>query len=237
MSIDTSNSPERATPSETQISDAVVEAAARKLGGIIGYDFDRVGPFNKEGLCSRARDIITDAIAADREERFIEELDEIESPWRKLVESARRQISDLITSREDIKAQLFADRESSRAEIERLKAERDAAECELSDIKTELSTKDTAYIAVVALKSECVSLRAELDEARVVASIAEEATRKALEAIPVAMDSATEKEREACAKFAETYVPYQMPDTMVPYGWAKARWALAAAIRSRGKVQ
>jgi hypothetical protein len=73
------------------------------------------------------------------------------------------------------------------------------------------------------LLSEIARLKAEL-------AAAEEAMRKALVAIPIAMDAAVVREREACAKIAEGFdrnrdwVPGSLYDTL--------RREVAAAIRS-----
>jgi acetate kinase len=86
------------------------------------------------------------------------------------------------------------------------------------------STRLTAELANH--KKEIASLKADL-------AAAEEVARKAVEAIPIAMDAAAEKEREACAKIAEGFernrdwVPGSLYDTL--------RREVAAAIRARGE--
>lgn len=77
-------------------------------------------------------------------------------------------------------------------------------------------------------------LSAELDAARADVATAEDATRKALEAIPIAMDAAVAKEREECAKIAESFL--SVIETNAPDFHDGADWAcdtIAAAIRAR----
>lgn len=74
---------------------------------------------------------------------------------------------------------------------------------------------------------EIASLKADL-------AAAEEATRKALEAIPIAMDAAVEKEREACAKIADKFdltITRRKDDDVISLTHRGIK--LAAAIRAR----
>jgi hypothetical protein len=101
---------------EPQISDAVVEAA-------LEY-FDM---FCHSGRERSMRAAISAAILADREEHSACELCDIESPWRELVASLRKQISEFITQNEGLKALMRFEGSEASKEIARLKAELAAA--------------------------------------------------------------------------------------------------------------
>lgn len=108
----------------------------------------------------------------------------------------------------DFQPAILADREESAKEIAWLKAELAAAHstgfelaAEVNSLKEKLSDANESFTVAYMLgaekaKDEIARLKADL-------AIAETATRKALEAVPIAMTAARNKEREACAQTVE----------------------------------
>lgn len=130
-----------------------------------------------------------------------------------MVPGDRREV--LVCARETISAAIAADREASRAEIERLKAvldfEKRAARAEIDRLTQD---RDSALSSL---------------------SLAEQATRTALESIPIAMTAAQEKEREACIEAVRSEHLQEPTTDASDLSYDAAIRDAISAIRSRGE--
>jgi hypothetical protein len=112
--------------------------------------------------------------------------------------------------------------------IARLTKERD----DYRDLCRDFSGAESPETLVAALRdrqrmeAEIASLKADL-------AAAEEVARKAVQAIPVAMDAAVAKEREACAKIADDERAPALAHDAVARQQYRTAQNIAAAIRAR----